>query len=257
KEIDVQMNLIRVFTEELAVAENEYERLSRNAAFLAALLQRYNKMDKPMYQPFPHDFQDIEIRNMNERLNTLLYEQSELRKKYTDQAPQIVEANAQIEDLWKKMMVIVRNRIDFERTQMESAEQRVTRTKQRLDELVARNQELTEGWARLQRIEKDIELTQANYEVFSKKYEEARIGETERESLVASVQIINRPVLPKKPVFPRAGVVIPVGVITGFLLGFALAYIREFFDHTFKVPAEVAEHLNVPVIGSVPFKRWF
>ena len=257
KEIDVQMDLIRVFTEEQAAAEDLYEGKKRDAEFLVAVLKRYGELDEPMYQPFPHDFQDREITNMNERLNTLLYEFSELRKVYRDDAPKVREASAQIENLWQKMMVMVRNRVEFEKTQMENQKQVVGRKKAKLDQLVKRNEELTTGWARLQRLEKDIELTQENYAVFSKKYEQARISENEKDNMIANVQIINRPVVPDAPTFPKPSVVIPVGVITGFLLGFALAYIREFFDHTFKVPAEVVEHLNVPVIGSVPYKRWF
>lgn len=256
KEIQVQMDLIRVFNEELAQAEDQYDSLKRNAQFLVGLLKRYSELEEPTSQPFPHDFDEEEISSMNERLNTLLYEYSELRKVYKDEAPKVREARQQIEDHWNKLMVMVRNKIEYQKTQLDTQEQVVARKREKLEKLIARNRELTEGRAHLERLERDILLAQENYTVFSKKYEEARIAQTEADNLVANVQVISRPIEPKEPTFPKKGLVVFLGILTGFLVGFALAYIREFFDHTFKVPSEVDEHLRVPVIGSVPLRRW-
>ena len=59
--------------------------------------------------------------------------------------------------------------------------------------------------------------------------------------------------------------IIPFGLLTGLLLAIAFVYVREFFDHRFKHPAQVSDHLGLPVLMVLnaveeqqvnPYPRW-
>ena len=52
--------------------------------------------------------------------------------------------------------------------------------------------------------------------------------------------------------FPGMEVIIPLGILIGFITGLSLGFLREFFDHTFKKPSDVENFIGLPVIFSIP-----
>ena len=65
--------------------------------------------------------------------------------------------------------------------------------------------------------------------------------------------------------FPKPLLIIPFGMLTGLLLAIAFVYVREFFDHRFKHPAQITHELGLPVLLVIneqdvvpnnPHKNW-
>lgn len=67
-----------------------------------------------------------------------------------------------------------------------------------------------------------------------------------------SISVLVAPRLHERPVWPRPMMVLPAGVIAGGLLALALAFLREFLDHSFARPEDVRRGLAVPVLFSIP-----
>ena len=58
------------------------------------------------------------------------------------------------------------------------------------------------------------------------------------------------------PVSPKPLVNIAIAFILGALLGLAIAFLREFLDKSVKNEDDVAQHIGLPVLGSIPaFKQ--
>lgn len=58
------------------------------------------------------------------------------------------------------------------------------------------------------------------------------------------------------PVSPKPLVNIAIAFILGALLGLAIAFLREFLDKSVKNEEDVAQHIGLPVLGSIPaFKQ--
>ena len=58
------------------------------------------------------------------------------------------------------------------------------------------------------------------------------------------------------PVSPKPLVNIVIAFILGALLGLAIAFLREFLDKSVKNEEDVAQHIGLPVLGSIPaFKQ--
>jgi len=58
--------------------------------------------------------------------------------------------------------------------------------------------------------------------------------------------------LPEKPLFPTKVHIIWIGIGTSLLVGFAAAFIREYFESSLANEEEAAAVLNLPVLASIP-----
>ena len=56
---------------------------------------------------------------------------------------------------------------------------------------------------------------------------------------------------PQKPVVPLTGIYTAVAVVVSFLLGLALAFLADHYDHTLRTTLEAERYLGIPVLGSV------
>ena len=67
-----------------------------------------------------------------------------------------------------------------------------------------------------------------------------------------NVQIIDNAVASGIPVGPSRMMIIAISGLLGFLLGFGVAFLSEYFNVSIKNTEQLVEILGVPVLGSVP-----
>ena len=111
-----------------------------------------------------------------------------------------------------------------------------------IDKLPAREQEL----ARLMR---NVSLNQEIYVMLSKRREEAKISEL---MVPTNVQLIDRAILPDKPVLPNKTLNILVATFLGLFAGIGLAFVLEYLNITINTADDVKNYLNLPVLGNIP-----
>jgi uncharacterized protein involved in exopolysaccharide biosynthesis len=124
----------------------------------------------------------------------------------------------------------------------------------RLGDIATKNILLYSNSIQLDRINRDKELLEESYNTFSKRLEEARIDNTTEANWLFWVSIVSNARASTAPVFPNKKVVIPLGVLLGFISGCTIGFLFEFFDHTFKRPEDVSNYTDLPHIYSIP--RW-
>ncbi len=66
------------------------------------------------------------------------------------------------------------------------------------------------------------------------------------------ISLRRRAEAPTEPSAPRWGVTVPAGSFLGLMIGLGLAFVLEFADTSIKSPADVAERINLPLLGIVP-----
>lgn len=67
-----------------------------------------------------------------------------------------------------------------------------------------------------------------------------------------NVRVLDRPLKPGAPVFPRTATNLAVGIALGLLLGFAGATGREMLDRTVRNSEDIERELGLAVLGSLP-----
>ena len=67
-----------------------------------------------------------------------------------------------------------------------------------------------------------------------------------------NVRVLDRPLKPVAPIFPKTATNLAVGVLLGLLLGFAGATGREMLDRTVRTSEDIERELGLAVLGTLP-----
>jgi succinoglycan biosynthesis transport protein ExoP len=67
-----------------------------------------------------------------------------------------------------------------------------------------------------------------------------------------NIRVVETAAVPGAPVRPRVSLNVTLGLVSGFLLGFALAWLREQLDSSIKTPDDVEHRLGVTFLGLLP-----
>jgi uncharacterized protein involved in exopolysaccharide biosynthesis len=96
-----------------------------------------------------------------------------------------------------------------------------------------------------------VQTAQANYLLYRKKEEEARINDALDRQRIVNVAIAEAPMVPSLPSSHRALTVILAGLLACVVSG-GLAFGAESLDRTFRTPDEVSNLLDIPVLAALP-----
>jgi len=103
-----------------------------------------------------------------------------------------------------------------------------------------------------QRILRETEVMKSSYQTYSQRTDEVAINNAlASDEPTIEAKIIDSAFPSKGPIFPKSNLIIPLGLIAGLLAGCSLGFVREFFDHTFKKPSDVAAYAGLPVLFSL------
>jgi uncharacterized protein involved in exopolysaccharide biosynthesis len=143
----------------------------------------------------------------------------------------------------------LRTRFGKGHTKVVLAEERLRSTRQLLDEISKKLQslEVEEATIRDMEIEiNSIELTIQNYKKLFQDEQMVNLANPE----VINVLIIEKAVAPSRPGRSRLSYII-LATLGGLLLSFAIAFIKEYFDHRVTDPKVASQLLGVPTLGSI------
>ncbi|EMG37778.1 hypothetical protein PCS_01428 [Desulfocurvibacter africanus PCS] len=247
-----QTLMINAIVAELQVLEDDMYRQERTLEFLGGLAARYNAQGNGNMEPISYSFSNPELNAFNQNLNELLFSYTQAMKNYKRSSPVVLQLQKQIVETRRNILVLINNDIATRQNDLATQRTLVQRKREQLEELRTSNIELAATKMELDRIEEAIRLYRQNLETFFTAREDSKIEKESELARMANVQVFNWATPPDRPAFPNKMLVIPLGVITGLVLAFSLACIREIFDHTFKTPEQVERYLGLPVIGSIP-----
>jgi polysaccharide chain length determinant protein (PEP-CTERM system associated) len=112
-------------------------------------------------------------------------------------------------------------------------------------------------------LRRDYERANDNYQSLLQKKLEAELAENlERTQKGEQFIILDQANLPDKPFKPDIPMILFKGFLLALTCGFALAFIREFFDQTFRTSEDLESIAELPVLVSIPLintvseRRW-
>ncbi len=95
-------------------------------------------------------------------------------------------------------------------------------------------------------------LRAQNEKLYAVLLEQLKEADLRRMMNTNNIRLIDTPTEPKAPIAPRVPTNVGIGVLTGLLLGIALALLREVVDNTLKTPDDVEKRLGVTFLGLLP-----
>ncbi len=212
----------------------------------------------------------------NARLTQMERELADLKSRFTDKHPEIIQKKNEINELKQGIMAAKaeREKHPAARTsrpvqspaeaalqgQYEELNIEIGRLKARqkaLEKQTAEYQARVENTpAREQQmlaIQRDYENTKSHYQSLLDKKLNARISENlEKRQQGEQFRIMDPANLPVKPFSPDQTKIILFGLLGGLAAGAGLAYLREMADTSFAGPEELEAVLQLPVLAAIP-----
>lgn len=255
EEITFRLNAIN--TEEQAL--NQYRDRALESQrwhdYLETSLQSARKSGLTDYT-FPYAFaniidniayEDREIKQLGEQLAEQVGRYATAAASYRDDSLPIREQRRQIGQTRAQFLQVVENRIRERSEDLVILHSVIAQKEQRIEEYKNRIRLLQEVQSKLRQLDTEIDALHKAFFTYTQRSEESRSQGLVDGSL-SNARILSKPYEPTEPAFPKPMLIIPLGLLTGLLLAIALAYVREFFDHRFKQPAQVSQHLGLPVL---------
>lgn len=133
--------------------------------------------------------------------------------------------------------------------QSKGLERKAALVTERIDRFKGEHPELVSKQIELNRLERRARVYEQTYATLMSKYEDMRLIEQMKTS---GLKIIDPAPLPKSPIRPNKRWTLIFGGILGLFLGIAFAFLLEYLENTIRTPDDVAQHLELPVLGIVP-----
>ncbi len=191
------------------------------------------------------------INKFSESLQVLLIEKGKLLRTYHPESPKVRRISKQIETTQRHLKNEVNSYTNDQKSQLKTLKDTLSSLENRLIELNNNNIKVYSSMLSADPIQRKYDVLNASYDIFIRRLEEARISSSSDSNSLFSVSVLAKPYYSGRPYFPNI-LLIPFGILVGFILGLSLGFLREFFDHTIKRPEDVSNVLKVPTLFSIP-----
>ena len=107
----------------------------------------------------------------------------------------------------------------------------------------------------LQNLKRELAANEKNYKTYLEKVEEALISDDLNRQKMANISVIQAATAPAKPIKPRKGLNILLGIILGAVSGLGIAFFNEYSSQSLSTPESAERRLGLPVLGTIPYRE--
>lgn len=220
--------------------------------YLTKAYRELSDHSKSFTYNIPYSFiNDREITDQVNRLTEALSSYKDGSYEYRSGSARQDQALARLNREKNALETLLKNRVREREETLNIIDEQIQDIQSRIELLNQRSTLLNQMKSEMFRLQTEVEAVRDSYFAYSRKYEEVKAEDNANKATLSNVKILDEARVPLKPVFPRPGLMIPLGVITGLMLAFVAAFIREFFNNTFKYPDQITETLGLPVIAYI------
>ncbi|BBP64293.1 hypothetical protein PHLH5_18340 [Pseudomonas sp. Cab53] len=192
-------------------------------------------------------FEDREIKQLGEQLTGQVARYMNDLAIFQPGSEPMLLAREQIVRTRQQFLKVVSNRIQERTTDLAVVSSVINQKVERIAEFKERIHQLQETQSKLRQMDTEIDALHAAFSTYAQRFAEASTARS-LDSDLSNARVLSPPFEPTAPAFPKPMLIIAFGLFSGLLLAIALVYVREFFDHRFKHPAQISQQLDVPVL---------
>jgi capsular exopolysaccharide synthesis family protein len=175
-------------------------------------------------------------------LQNAIIKKKVLRESYTEVHSEVSKLTKTITQLKKVLIETIKNLKESSREQKELLEKQIAKQQKLLNTLPADER----MYGQLQR---KFVVNEKIYSYLLEKRSETAIVKA---ATVSKNRVIDSALLPKAPIKPKRKLIVLVGMILGFILGVALAFLRNYLDDRINEEEDITKVTNVPRLGVIP-----
>ncbi len=174
---------------------------------------------------------------------------SSLEKRYGPKHPKLIQAKADLSETKVAVSSRVRSVIAGVEREYNVTKSRETAIKNSIWQARGTMQELNRKNFSLQALVREVNSNRQLYQRFVSRLKETN----EASGFSKAVAIISDPASPAfRPIRPKKSLIIVIATILGTCLGMLLAFLLENLDNTIKKESDLADRLNIPLLGLLP-----
>lgn len=189
------------------------------------------------------------IQKLREQEADVQRREAELRTRYGEKHPRIINVKAERNDLKRKIDQEVRKIAQNAANEVEILRAREQALHQNLEELQQRNADLVRAEIQLRELEREAEAGRLVFETFLTRFKETSSQEDLQQ---ADARVISLAEAAQRPTFPRKGQILILTLATSLLLGVGLAVLLEQMDRGLRGLEQVEAATGHPAIGMIP-----
>ena len=194
--------------------------------------------------------QSESLTRLREQYNEAAKQQADLVTRYSKKHPSVVSVSAQIRDINRQINVEAQRILNKAKNDMEFAKVRVGVLENDLAKNTAKTSLSKKVALRLNELEQEAEINSTIYQNFLTRFKEA----SEQKTLKFSqFRIVSKATLPKSHDGNKKR--LQVGVIhlgATFVIAFAVVFLLEYRDNSFRTKQDTEKTLGIPYLGSSP-----
>jgi len=197
--------------------------------------------------------QSKDLVKLKEKLAFLEQKLSSLLEQFTEEHPDVIETQAQIENLKARLKKEAVKPLDELRAQISEYKNTEDTAKKILEASFPVNSE--EGGtsdSKARQLARELSMDEKTYNKLMEEKEKLRLDTVLN---ATKVRILRLAAEPKKPEKPQGAPGILIAISLGLILGITAAFLQENIDSSLKTLEDVEYYLHKPIIGVIPMIR--
>ncbi len=192
---------------------------------------------------------DESVSQINARLQSLTLDLARLREKYKAGHPEVQKVRVQIAQLESDKQTRVAQIEESLHAEYRQLQRRERELKQAIDGHKGRAAEQSRKLTELESLKKRADAAGGLYGVLLQKLNETNIAASLQNN---NVRLLDRAVVPTRPVWPRKQRLALVSLLAGLALGAGWVLLRDALDNTIKDADDVERRLHLELLASIP-----
>jgi len=185
---------------------------------------------------------DESLGTLISKLQDSLLERRPLLQRYTAAHRKVLSINRVIAQLKKMIRINIK-------TLKTNIDQRQSLLSQNVDDQKEMLEALPESERRLGRLQRNFTVNEKVYSFLLEKRASAVIAKA---GTISANSVLDKAMLPEKPIAPKRKVIVTSGLILGLLLGILFVLFREYLDTRIKDEEDLKKVTSVPLLGTIP-----
>ncbi|MBB4200298.1 hypothetical protein CCR94_08395 [Rhodoblastus sphagnicola] len=188
------------------------------------------------------------IADLRKQENDVSRQEAELRARYSDRYPAVVNLRAQLADIHRAINAEIARLTNNIKNEYELAEAREDAVERTLREATGQNDIDNAKAITLRELERTAAVNKSLFENFLQR---AKITEEQSTFEAREARVISPALAPSAQSWPKTGNVMLVAAFLGLLAGVGGAYLIEILNAGFTTPHQVEELLDLPLMASI------
>jgi capsular exopolysaccharide synthesis family protein len=192
---------------------------------------------------------DETVAGINGRVQGLSLELTRLREKYKEGHPEVQKTQAQIQQLRRDKDARIAQIEEGLRAEYRQLQRKEAELKSAIDDHKSRAAEQSVKLTELESLKKQADSAAGLYGVLLQKLNETNIAASIQNN---NIRLLDRAVVPTRPVWPRKRQIALVALLAGLLLGAGWVLLRDALDNTLKDAEDIERHLHLELLAAIP-----